>query len=393
MGGSAAYFSGYGVRRQPLVDKKGYFPSGLLRRLPFKADQVIDNRIKPLHKPHSRIFPANPYPWQVDAVKAACKANRGIITAPTGTGKSLAIMLLISTLNTKTLIVVPSLEIKRQLQDDVKSNGLSHLVTVDNIDSTALKTKPKIPYDMLIIDEGHHVSAKTYRKLNKMVWDGIFYRFYFTATPFRNDSEETILFEAIAGQVIYKLDYKTAVAKGYIVPLEAYYIDVSKQDTDAFTYREVYNQLVVNNSVRNEKICMLLHSLAEQGKSTLCLVKEIQHGKNINYPYFVHGGSEDRRLIADFNAEKVRSLVATMGICGEGLDTKPCEFVIIAGLGKAKSQFMQMVGRGLRRYPGKESAKVLLFKDRSHRFCTRHYRAQCAILKEEYGITPLKLDI
>jgi superfamily II DNA or RNA helicase len=390
VGGSSAYFSGYGVRKKSLLDKYGNFPSGLLHRIPY-AVKISDLRLKPPPVPHYIIPGISPYEWQTEAVKAAYKVGKGIITAPTGTGKSLAMAMLIAKYNLKTLVVVPSIEIKKQLQETFQNYGLRK-VTISNIDATELKTEDK--YDVLIIDEAHHAATKTYRMLNKKVWHDIYHRFFFTATPFRNDTEETLLFESIAGQVIYKLDYKTALSKDYIVPIEAFYIDLPKQKTDAFTWAEVYRELVVDNEARNTKILDLLLSLSVGNKSALCLVKEVRHGKNIGFPHFVSGEDEEsRKLIQLFNNNEIKTLVATTGIMGEGVDSKPCEFVIIAGLGKAKSQFMQQVGRAVRRYPGKESAKIIIFRDTSHKFTLRHFNEQKKILKEEYGITLTKLEV
>jgi len=394
VGGSSAYFSGYGVRKKSLLGKGGFFPSGLLHRLPAYPTQ--DFRIKPSIRPKATIKGINPYPWQVDAVKAAIKANRGIITAPTGTGKSLAMALLIAELNVKTLVVVPSLEICKQLADTFKEYGLIN-VKVLNIDSSTLSNSLfyNIQFDCLIIDEGHHVAAKTYRKLNKEMWKNIYHRYFFTATPFRNDTEETLLFESIAGQVIYKLDYKTAISKGYIVPIEAYYIDLPKIDNDCYTYQEVYKKLVVDNDYRNNLIASLLHKLSD--KSTLCLVKEVRHGRILAATsglQFTNGEDEEsREYIRHFNSGGINTLIATTGIMGEGIDTKPCEFVIIAGLGKAKSQLLQNAGRAVRIFPGKESAKIIIFKDRSHKYLLRHFRQQCKIIEEYYGIKVVKLDL
>jgi superfamily II DNA or RNA helicase len=248
----------------------------------------------------------------------------------------------------------------------------------------------------LIIDEAHHAAARTYQNLNKKVWDGIHYRFFLTATPFRNDPEETLLFEGIAGQIIYQLTYQKAIAKGYIVPIEAYYIEIPKQKTNAYTWREVYDELIVNHKIRNETIANLMISLHESGASTLCLVKEIAHGEilaDLTGAGFANGQDDDTRdLITAFNRVKIKTLIGTTGILGEGVDSKPCEYVIIAGLGKAKSAFMQQVGRSVRTYPGKESAKVILIKDTSHKFLSKHFREQCAILKDEYNIIPIKLE-
>jgi superfamily II DNA or RNA helicase len=395
VGGSSAYFSGYGVCRKSLLDKYGNFATGLLGRV--KA--ILGNSIEVIRD--TRAFPilksikvdAKPYSFQEQAVKIAIKKRRGIISAPTGSGKSLIIALIAARLGLPTLVVVPSLEIKKQLYKTIISVlGDIHAIDVENIDSTALKTRKY--YGCLIIDEAHHAAAKTYQKLNKIMWIDIPYRFFLTATPFRNDPEEELLFEGIAGEIIYKLDYKTAIKENYIVPVEAYYIEMPKIHTDAHTWQEVYKDLIINHERRNKIISNLITNLAINGKAVICLVKEIKHGNilsNLSLVPFVSGENDSAGAwIERFNSTQVpKALIGTTGILGEGIDTRPCEYIIIAGLGKAKSQFMQQVGRAVRKYPGKKSAKIIIIKDNSHKFTIRHFKIQCKILKDEYGITPI----
>lgn len=399
VGGSSAYFSGYGIRRKSLLNKHGEFATGLihrvysfldLNRLSYNSNyKNIVPRIKPRKQINCDLIP---YEDQSNALSAAIRNKRGIISMPTGTGKSHVIHMIVAELNVNTLIVVPTLELKAQLQSILRGMDT---VTIENIDSKALN-RP-LNYDCLIIDEGHHAAAKTYQRLNRSVWQGIYYRFFFTATPFRNDTEETLLFEAICGQVIYKLDYRTAVSKGYIVPIEAYYLESIWQETNTYSYSEVYKQLIVRNDYRNLMIARLAKILKENNIYTLILVKEIAHGKelsSITGIEFINGEDTDSRsLIDQFNEGLIKILIGTMGILGEGVDTKPCEYIIMAGGGKAKSQFMQAIGRGTRRYENKESAKVILIQDKSHKFLTRHFNMQCAILKKEYNVICQKLNI
>ena len=398
------YYSGLPPRPKYLIDAKGHFPTGLLVKVEgfFKSNTIayrIDDK-RTLPRPSGSTFELNlgarkPYKDQLSALDAAVKHGRGIISMPTGSGKSVVIALIAHHFKLRTLIVVPSLEIKRQLQADLLSIlGPQAPVVVENIDSSALRSNPG--YDCLIIDEAHHVAAKTYHKLNKTAWQGVYHRFFLTATPYRNLEEEQLLFEAIAGQKIFELSYKDAIARGYIVPVEAYYLEVPKQTTEATTWASVYSELVVKNATRNLMVAELLGTLQATGISTLCLVKEIAHGETlsalIGVP-FANGQDEDsRRFVTMFNRNEIPALIGTTGILGEGVDTRPCEYVIVAGLGKAKSAFMQQVGRGVRTFPGKESCKVILIKDRSHKFCLRHFNEQVKILKEELGVITVKLE-
>lgn len=396
----AAYFSGGFSRPKYLIDKYGSFPTGLLARVKafLLVKEIPCTLVATLFEPRPPgsylIKGVTPYPAQNAACIAAVKAHRGIISMPTGSGKSLVIALIASRLNVKTLVVVPSIEIKKQLREALRGFlGPKHRVTVENADSKILENDTA--YDCLIIDEAHHVAAATYQRLNKQRWHGIYYRFFLTATPFRNQAQEQLLFEGIAGQLIYQLTYKEAVEKGYIVPVEAYYVDCPKQPTEGYTYAQVYSELVTNNEPRNQLIASLLEGLSQS--ATLCLVKEIKHGEELaaltGIPFANGKDEESRAYIELFNKGKIKQLLGTEGILSEGVDTKPCEYVVICGLGKAKSSFMQKVGRTVRVYPGKTSGKVVIFRDPSHKWTLKHYKEQVKILKDEYGIQTIKLDV
>ena len=408
---STYYLTQY-PRYQYLIDAKGRFPTGLLYLVQnYLIKKALNFKITDLRKrPESIIGLYNfslrvtPYPEQIEAARACRTRYRGIVSATTGTGKSLIAAMIINELQVPTLVVVPSLELKRQLTQTLKelfgTEKVGTLkdrrsIVVENVDSLPLT--PIEGYGALIIDEFHHSGAATYRKLNKKAWGNIFYRFGLTATPFRSQETERLLLESVLSEVIYTLDYQTSVSKGYIVPVEAYYIEIPKKKPKGIKWPAVYSELVVHNTYRNEVISTILLNLQQNNISALCLVKEIQHGENLvkltNLP-FIKGENDDNRIkILEFNLKETPVVIGTTGVIGEGVDTKPCEYVIIAGLGKSKNQFMQCVGRGLRKYPDKNSCKIILIKDTSHKWTLSHYKAQVKILQEEYGVQPVKLEI
>lgn len=398
------FYTGGRVFKRYLLSAKGEFPTGLLKtvvqsmnreKLPYKTK---DLRKRPTKAATLTLNLGGTVPrdFQRKAVVEALKANRGGIVAPTGSGKSLIISLLIAELKVRTLIVVPSRGIRDQLSRDIQAKfGPNKSIRVENIDSPALKNMKD--FDCLIIDEVHHAAAKTYQKLNKLVWGGIYYRFFFSATYFRNQENESLLFEGIAGQPVFNISYDQAVKSGAIVPVEALYVKLPKIVTNGYSWSEVYKELVTGNEERNNIISYIASDLVGAGKSTLILVKEINHGAALEASTGIPfaNGQDDmtKRHILDFNSGKIKGLIATYGVMGEGIDSKPAEYVIIAGLGKARSAFMQQVGRGVRTYPGKDTAKVIIFKDTSHKWTRSHFNTEKKILIDEYGASLVELTL
>lgn len=404
-----AYFAGgHRPRTVSLLDKKGVFPTGLayiaLEYLRPLGAKVVDLRVRPKSSPglFSLKLEHKPYLEQGEAVKAAVGAARGIISAVTGSGKSLVAGLLINALQVRTLIVVPSLELRSQLTESMVrwfgkgKVGKGKDIWIENVQALD-PGSPVIGYDCVIVDEFHHSGAKTYRKLNVKAWNGIYYRFGLSATPFRNSDDERLLLESVLSQVVYRIDYKKASDNGYIVPVEGYYFELPKQETDAHTWAQVYSELVVKNDRRNITISGLLKDLRDADKFCLCLVKEIAHGEELSamtgVPFVNGQDGTTREYIEKFNSGEIKVLIGTTGVIGEGVDSRPCEYVVIAGLGKAKSAFMQQVGRALRRYGDKQSAKIIIVCDKSHKFTLKHFKEQCKILRDEYGVTAIKLDL
>lgn len=420
-----AYFSkSYFNQKRFLIDKAGRFPTGLLYIFDAIAKSYnwpctrLDNRRlpMPLGRDLRLTLPFPPYEHQKLAVEAARASGRGIIVAPTGSGKSIIIAMLIKAMECKTLVVVPSLELKTQLTKTLQSmflveNSNSYFdqyVTVENVDS--LDTTYVTDYGCVIIDEFHHSGAATYQKLNKVAWKNTYYKFGLTATPFRSKDNERLLLESVLSEVIFNLPYKTAVSSCHIVPLEAYTIPLAKvkyNDTKS-TWGAVYSTHIVHREDRNQKIIDFAINVGhDKQRSVLILVKQIKHGEILQQMLYDRGvdssfangeDSNSNDFIYKFSLGKTRILIAS-SIVGEGVDTRAAEYIVLAGgVGKSKIAIMQNCGRSLRIYTDKlhgekQSGKVIIFDDNNHRWFRDHNRFFLQVMQEEYNIVPEVLDI
>lgn len=97
----------------------------------------------------------------------------------------------------------------------------SHVVVtnIQQLASSADRWLPEFPdrfFDLILVDEGHHSAASSWKK--------VFERFpeakvvNLTATPFRSDNRD------IDGEMIYRYSFKRAMLKGYIKKLQAVYV-------------------------------------------------------------------------------------------------------------------------------------------------------------------------
>lgn len=97
----------------------------------------------------------------------------------------------------------------------------SHIVltNIQQLASSADKWLPTFSedfFDLILVDEGHHNAAPSWKK--------VFDKFpgakvvSLTATPFRSDNRE------IEGELVYRYSFKRAMLKGYIKKLQAIYV-------------------------------------------------------------------------------------------------------------------------------------------------------------------------
>ncbi|HLE16853.1 MAG TPA: DEAD/DEAH box helicase family protein [Syntrophales bacterium] len=97
----------------------------------------------------------------------------------------------------------------------------SHIVitNIQQLASSADRWLPNFPdnfFDLILVDEGHHSAAQSWKK--------VFERFpnakvvNLTATPFRSDNQD------ISGELVYRYSFVRAMIKGYIKKLQAIYV-------------------------------------------------------------------------------------------------------------------------------------------------------------------------
>lgn len=410
-----------------LLDRKGRFPTGLLSRAAAFLDKkkidctFDDTRVVPSLHSLAEAFEVQkddfvPLQWQVDAAKAALDAYRGILAAPTGTGKSYLACMILLAFGVKSFICVPSLGLKGQLTDSINDlfgpmtagplvRGKAVFpVTVENVD--ALKpTHDLSGVDLLLIDEYHHSAATTYRKLSVTLWKDIYWRFGLTATPFRSRSEEGILMASIVSDIAYRLTYEDAVRQGLIVPMRVFYVEAPKPDGKMKThtnYHNAYQDLVVNNANAHKLVAGLAEKLYAKQDSSLVLCRQIDHGlavqkilddNGIEVP-FAEGTSDLKdHDIRNFCMQNEWVLIGTVGVLGEGVDTKPAVWVIIAGAGKAKVQLMQNLGRIFRTYPGKTMGYAIILKYSGNKWLENHFNETVKTVWEEYGLRVERLPM
>lgn len=324
--------------------------------------------------------------YQREAITALLQNGGGILSMPTGSGKSLTIIEYLKIMSRKSLVVVTTLDIKRQWENWI---GYNKLIDVKNYQMTGLKSIMK-DYDIVVYDESHRVAAKTiYNLAMATKTDAIVCGC--SATHYREDGESMRL-EAALGRIVYSISRKKLIDEGYLSDAKITYIHTEyPNDGKYMDYSSVYKTNIVENDKRNKKIVDIALKEAKNNRKVLILVTQIEHGTRLlndikllePKTIFMNGSSEDRNIDYDnYN------IIIGSNIYNEGVNIPAINVLILSGGGKSTIQLTQRIGRGLRKTETKEYLQVYDFID-TPKYLNVHYNKRRELVEEEFEVTEI----
>lgn len=247
--------------------------------------------------------------------------------------------------------------------------------TVQSISKDLEKFSPT-DFDYLIVDECHHAAANTYQK--------IFTYFHpkfilgLTATPERSDGEDMLeLFQNVA----HKMDLKTAVERGVLVPIRCIRVKTNIDLTDVRINGIKYNSQDLESKLfipeRNQLIVDTYLKYVN-GKKTVIFCASVDHAAEIAKLLRDNGvkaeavSGRDRvevreKILKDYETGSTNVLCAC-DLLNEGWDSPHTTVLFMARPTVSKTIYLQQLGRGTRRCPGKEDLLVVDFVDNANMF-------------------------
>ena len=225
-------------------------------------------------------------------------------------------------------------------------------------------------FDYVIIDECHHAAAETYRKILNYFEPQ--FLLGITATPERMDGED--VFRLFDQNVPYELRLRDAIINGLVVPFKYYgirdeLIEYGIKETKGHKFVEQFSddQHVEFISGMIEK-----HRLPGQKLKALAFCRDISHAIRMSQAmeeyyhtaYLTGRNSIGERVRAykdlqDDSAEL--EILFTVDILNEGVDIPGVNMVLFLRPTDSQTVFIQQLGRGLRKYEGKQYVTVLDF--------------------------------
>jgi superfamily II DNA or RNA helicase len=225
-------------------------------------------------------------------------------------------------------------------------------------------------FDYVIVDEAHHVGAKSYEstisKLKTKYLLGI------TATPIREDGKDVPAF--FGKNIVYQMKVKEAIEKELLVPFGYFGIhdnvDYSKLKWNGYKYGEndLNKALIIED--RDRKIIAKFKEMCGV-RQTIGFCVSIKHCysmaekfNNAGIPSVAVTSETSKELReqykADFKKGKYQVIFAK-DVFNEGIDFPNIQAELFLRPTWSERVFWQQLGRGLRRAPGKANVLVLDF--------------------------------
>ena len=274
-------------------------------------------------------------------------------------------------------------------QGESHSLGSFFPVTVGSVQSLCQEKRlsmfPQDYFQDIIVDEAHHALSDSYQRVlahfPKANVLGV------TATPDRGDKQRLgTFFDSEA----YEYSMSRAIREGYLSPIKARMIplqvDISKAGisggdysaTDIGCALEPYLHQIAREMARycqGRKTVVFLPLIATSQKFCQMLNDIGLKAAEVN------GMSDDRsKILADFENGTYDVLCNSM-LLTEGWDCPAVDCIVVLRPTKVRSLYQQMVGRGMRLFPGKENLLLLdfLWLTERHDLC----RPSSLIAKDE----------
>lgn len=293
----------------------------------------------------------------IDEIRSRFTAGdkRVVYTAPCGSGKTV----LMSSMATqaakkgnRSLWLAHRREIIDQSIETVPVHPLINIASVQ----TVSRKLDQIPEPQLIIlDECHHVLAKTWlniiNKFPKAFVVGI------TATPARmNGSGLGDVFDSL----VLGPDARDLIRQGYLTPYQYYAPTTINMDGVKIKMGD-FDEQEVEIRVNNKKIigdCVSHYSNLSAGKQAIVYCASVYHSKNTADAFTGAGYSarhvdgttpkqERDKIIQDFKAGRI-TLITNADLFGEGVDCPSMETVILLRPTASLTLFIQQSMRGMR---------------------------------------------
>lgn len=329
--------------------------------------------------------------FQKTAVSAVTGSDEGVLCAPTGSGKTVVALDIISRRKQPTLILVHTRELLNQWIERIETflnlpayeigvigggrKVIGEKITVGIINSVYPIAEPILRhhFGQVIVDECHRAPARTFT--DALAAFDARYIMGLSATPYRRDGLSSVIYWH-CGMMVHKIQQADLQTSGDIVPADVMirYTRFRSFADPAGEYAKMLSELTQDQD-RNDQICSdVIREARNGGGVCLILTDRKEHAETLSTIIIscgVHAeqltgdlAAKDRQLIVEkLNTGSVKVIVATGQLIGEGFDCRGLCSLFMATPISYVGRLIQYLGRVLRPAPGKTRAKVFDYVD------------------------------
>jgi superfamily II DNA or RNA helicase len=334
------------------------------------SHQVADKRQK--QKSVSYQSGIRLYPYQEEALEPTQKHDFGVIVAPPGSGKTIMGLELIARKRQPALILVHRKQLFDQWVDRIESFLGIPEKDIGRYSGSVKKPGKKITVGMIqtmnraggdqeipdtfgtiIVDECHHVPAKTFREVITRM--NSYYLYGLTATPMRKNNDEDLIYVFI-GHILHE------ITPDYLDDSKTGTVRIHIRETDLrvpFNYQiddyETLSRILVYDTGRNQQIARDLAEVMDHNKSVLVLTERKAHIDVLNlylkerFETITLSGDDSKQSqhskMRQIKAGHFQILLTTGQFFGEGIDIDRFDCLFLVYPFAFKGKLIQYIGR------------------------------------------------
>lgn len=352
-------------------------------------------------------------PEQQTAADSLMQHEVAILQADPGFGKTVTALYIMATLQTSTLIIVQNKELLQQwkgkidefIDYPIAKRKKDHYIgeyhgskkkLKYNIDIALIQSLSNLEdysilhkYGLVLIDECHHASSDTYRKVLRNIQSQYIYSF--SATPKRKDKTEKITYMYL-GDIVYKTNKKEQIEnrtyEQILIPRITTFkcLDIDK------SFTEICNELYINQK-RNHLIIQDIQKEIKEQKNIIVLTDRKEHIQILynqlnyeDYSVFTLSGDisiKERVSIREQLKNDKYIIIATSQLIGEGFDLPSLNTMFITMPISYEGRLSQYVGRLHREHYEKDLVKVYDYVDTNVKMLQSSFQKRLITYKKE----------
>jgi len=379
-----------------------YFPRGFISCVGSLGYEV-EIQDKTYHAPQFEIeFTGKLKSYQKKACKVLLQYNIGVLSAATGSGKTVMGLYVVFRRAIPAIIIVHTKELLYQWAERIKTflgidaglvgAGKCDLNRITVALVQTLKNKKEIlnGFSHLIVDECHLTPSTTFIDIVKTF--GGKYITGLSATPYRRDGLSKLI-EWFCGPIRYEVPKEILQEEGHIANLEVKIRETNFQSVSEGEYSQLLSE-IANDFMRNKLIIKDIRDQYSKGRVGLVLSDRKEHCKflydqlKLCDAALLTGDTnikERKRIVADVNSGKVKILIATGQLIGEGFDCEKLSVLFLTMPVKFKGRVFQYVGRILRPKKKNNAAIVFDYYDKNVRCLHAGFKSRIRVYNELKG--------